>query len=115
MVDRKTVETFLKGFKEKMQITRVFFRDDRGKNAKALTDLELRPIDREAVLQNLKVEDYSEGPLEDTLYKGSELWIFGKEIKQSEVYIKISMGYGHGGVLCISFHIAERPMNYPFK
>ncbi len=115
MADKKEVDHFLKEFKEKMSITKVFFRDDRGKNAQTLADLEIRPIDREKVLQNLKAEDYSEGPLEDTLYKGSDLWVFGKEVKNNEVYIKISIGFGQGGVLCISFHLAERTMNYPLK
>jgi hypothetical protein len=61
------------------------------------------------------VEDYSEGPLDDTLYKGSDFWVFGKEVKKSEVYIKISIGAGQGGVLCISFHVAERIMDYSLK
>lgn len=115
MTTKKEVEQFLREFKEKMKLTTVFYRDDRGKNAQTLSDLELRPIDRDKTLLNLKVEDYSEGPYEDTLYKGSDLWVFGKEIKENEIYIKISIGFGQGGVLCISFHIAERTMNYPFK
>eukprot|EP01026_Neomeris_dumetosa_P010811 TRINITY_DN14001_c0_g1_i1.p5 TRINITY_DN14001_c0_g1~~TRINITY_DN14001_c0_g1_i1.p5 ORF type:complete len:120 (+),score=8.53 TRINITY_DN14001_c0_g1_i1:231-590(+) len=115
MATKQEVEQFLNEFKEKMTITTVFFRDDRGKNAQTLSDLEIRPVDREKVLLNLKVEDYSDGPLSDTLYEGSDMWVFGKEIKRNEVYIKISMGYGKGGVLCISFHIAERLMSYPFK
>jgi hypothetical protein len=98
-----------------MKLTTVLFRDDRGKNAQTLADLEIQPIEREKILLNLKVEDFAEGPLEDTLYKGSDLWVFGKEIKKNEIYIKISIGYGESGVLCISFHIAERPMSYPFK
>jgi hypothetical protein len=40
------VAAFLKDFKEKMKFWEVLFRDDRGKNAQALVDLELRPIER---------------------------------------------------------------------
>ncbi len=115
MATKEEVEQFLKEFKEKMRITRVFFRDDRGKNAQTLADLEIRPIEREKILEKLDLKDYSDGPLEDTLYKKSYLWVFGKEIKNNEIYIKISIGYGEGGVLCISFHIAEYKMIYPFK
>ena len=115
MASKTEVEQFLKEFKEKMKLTTVFFRDDRGKNAQTLSTLEIRPIEREKTLLNLKVEDYSEGPLENTLYKGSDLWVFGKEIKKNEIYIKISIGYGKGGVLCISFHIADKSMSYPLK
>lgn len=62
MATKTEVEQFLREFKEKMRITTVFFRDDRGKNAQTLSDLEIRPIDREKTLLNLKVEDYAEGP-----------------------------------------------------
>ena len=41
--------------------------------------------------------------------------IFGKLFKNSEVYIKISMGNENNKAICISFHCAERPMNYPLK
>ncbi|UII31381.1 hypothetical protein LVD17_24105 [Fulvivirga ulvae] len=115
MATKTEVEQFLREFKEKMKLTDVFFRDDRGKNAQTLADLEIRPIDRKKILLDLKVVDYAEGPLEDTLYKKSDMWVFGKEVKKNEVYIKISIGYGEGGVICISFHIAEKPMNYRFK
>lgn len=115
MATKEEVRQFLNEFKEKMKITRIYFRDDRGKNAQTLADLEIRPIEREKVLTDLEVLDYSEGPIEEKLYNKSDLWVFGKEIKKKEVYIKISIGYGEGGVLCISFHIAEYKMSYPFK
>jgi len=115
MITKHEVETFLKEFKEKKKFFSIFYRDDRGKNSQTLADLELRPIDRDKIIENLKVEDYSEGPLEETLYKGSDMWVFGKEVKKNEIYIKISIGYINAGVICISFHIAERKMNYPFK
>lgn len=60
MIERKAVESFLREFKEKMKVTQVLFRDDRGKNAQTLADLEIRPIEREAVLQKLQIENYSE-------------------------------------------------------
>lgn len=53
MSSEKEVGAFLQDFKEKMKLRDVLFRDDRGKNAKALLDLELRPIDRKTVLETL--------------------------------------------------------------
>lgn len=106
---------FLKDFKTKMKIWDVFFRDERGKNTQALLDLEITPLARKAVLEKLEVDDYSEGPLSDTLHKGTYMWVFGKTIKEKEVYIKISMGAPGAGVICISFHLAERKMSYPLK
>ncbi len=45
--------------------------------------------------------------MEDTLNKGPAMWIFGKQVKQQEIYIKITMGAPGTSVICISFHIAE--------
>lgn len=109
------VASFLKDFKEKMKFWDVLFRDDRGKNAQALVDLELRPIDRKAILEALETKDYSEGPLEEKLYGGADMWVFGKTVKKNEVYIKITMGTMSSSVICISFHLSEYKMNYPLK
>jgi len=76
------VASFLKNFKEKMMIWDVLFRDDRGKNAQALLDLELSPIERKVILEALKNKDYSEGPIEEKLYGGADMWVFGKTVKK---------------------------------
>ena len=115
MSSEAAVATFLKDFKEKMKFWDVLFRDDRGKNAQALVDLELRPIERKAILEALETKDYSEGPIEEKLYEGADMWVFGKTIKKKEVYIKITMGIMNSGVICISFHLAQHKMNYLLK
>lgn len=109
------VASFLKDFKEKMTFWDVLFRDDRGKNAQTLVDLELRPIERKTILEALETKDYSDGPLEEKLYGGADMWVFGKTIKKKEVYIKITMGAMGSSVICISFHLAQHKMNYPLK
>lgn len=115
MTTQQDVERFLKEFKDKMRVWDVLYRDDRGKNAQALIELELRPIDRKTTLEQLLPGDFSEGPLVDQLYRGADMWIFGKTIKKKEVYIKITLGAFGTSVICISFHLAERPMKYPFN
>lgn len=114
-ISEKEIESFLNLFKEKMKIQEVLFRDERGKNAQALLDLEIRPVEREEILASLKIKEYCTGPIKDTLYNGSDLWVFGRIIKKKEVYIKISMGFPGSGVICISFHIAERKLKFPLK
>jgi len=109
------VISFLKDFKDKMKIWDVLFRDDRGKNAQALVDLEIRPIERKEILMALEAKDYSEGPLAESLYRGADMWVFGRNIKEREVYIKITMGAMGSSVICISFHLAQHKMVYPFK
>lgn len=115
MATKDEVNGFLRDFKVKMNIWDVLFRDDRGKNSQALAELELRPIDRKKVLEELKVEDYCEGPLSEELYGGSNMWVFGRILKSKEIYIKITMGSANMCVLCISFHIAEHKLKYSFK
>jgi len=43
------------------------------------------------------------------------MWVFGKTVKNKEIYIKISLGKENTNAICISFHIAEYDLTYPFK
>lgn len=101
------VSLFLKRFKDKAKIFGIIFRDDRGKNTQALLDLEITALKRLEIIKNLEVDDFVEGPLEDTLNKVADLWVFGKKVKSQDVYIKISMGIANNSAVCISFHVAE--------
>jgi len=98
-----------------MKIFDVIFRDDRGKNNTTFLELELTTFSCIKVLENLKIDDYSEGPITDKINNYGELWVFGKQVKGKEVYIKISMGHPSSSTICISFHIAEYPITYPLK
>lgn len=49
------------------------------------------------------------------LNRFGDLWVFGKDVKGQEVYIKICYGLPNRSTICISFHVAEFPMNYPYK
>jgi hypothetical protein len=53
--------------------------------------------------------------LEEKMYGGEDMWVFGKTIKKKEVYIKITIGPMGSSVICISFHMAQHKMNYPLK
>lgn len=115
MATREDVERFLNSFHAKMKVFRIIFRDDRGKNTQALAELEITPTYRENIIKDIVVDDYSEGPILDTLNTYGDMWVFGKDVKKQEVYIKISLGHPNSSTICISFHKAERPINYPFK
>jgi hypothetical protein len=115
MTTKEDVERFLNQFHEKLKIYNIFFRDDREKNTQTLTELEITSNDRIEIIKTIKVEDYSSGPIVDTLNKMGDLWVFGKDVKGNEVYIKISLGYPNSRTICISFHKAEHKMSYPFK
>jgi hypothetical protein len=93
----------------------IVFLDDRGKNAQTLADLEFRPTFRKKVIEELEIIDFSQGPLPENWFGSREMWVFGKQVKGNEIYIKITMGLEASGTICISFHKAEYPMKYPFK
>jgi len=115
MATKQEVEHFLSEFRTKMRIFQIIFRDDRGKNAQALLDLEISPGKRKEIIEKLSMEDYSQGPLEEQMSNIAPMWVFGKNVRETEVYIKISMGKENSQTICISFHPAEYSMNYPFK
>lgn len=115
MVSREEVQRFLDRFNAKMKIYGIIYRDDRGKNRQTLEELEIVPMYRRVVIESLVVEDYVQGPVIDELNRRGEMWVFGKDVKAREVCIKIMLGCESGQTICISFHIAERPLNYSFK
>jgi len=115
MATQEEVRIFLGDFKVKMSVFSILFRDNRMKNTRVLLDFEISWMKRKEVIESISVEDYSEGPLDDKLYGIASMWVFGKYIKELEIYIKISFGKPNGQVLCISFHPSEYPMKYPFK
>lgn len=115
MITKEEVQTFLNLFHSKMKVFGIIYRDDRGKNQKTLEELEIVPLYRKMVIENLIVEDYVQGPVVDELNKLGEMWVFGKDVKNREVYIKIMLGGCNCQTICISFHLAEYPLKYPLK
>jgi hypothetical protein len=115
MATKLEVQRFLRTFHAKLKVFDILFWDDRLKNRQALLDLDITPVFRVEIIKNLAVSDYSAGPVVSALDKNTEMWVFGKDVKQREVYIKISLGFPNASVICISFHLAERELEYPFK
>lgn len=115
MVTKEDVERFLADFNVKIKIFGIRFRDDRAKNHNSLLELGVTPSERLNVLMRLECYDYSAVPIVDELNNQGEMWVFGKDVKGNEVYIKISMGRPNSHTICVSFHKAEYPMSYPLK
>jgi hypothetical protein len=117
MVRREEVERFLEDFTCKLEYWGLYIRTDRTnpKNTLTLLELELTHAHVRKILEKLEPEDYSKGPLADTLYNFTEMWVFGKIIKGREIYIKIQLGRPQSQAICISFHFAEHKMEYPLK
>jgi hypothetical protein len=84
-------------------------------NAQTLSDLNLTASGQRAIIESLRPEDYCSGPEEDEKYPWKIVAVFGKNYGNTELYIKLSVGYDQTAVVCLSFHAAAHPMPYQFK
>jgi len=115
-VIRPFVEGFLKAFREAISKNglQVIFRTS---NNQALIDLGLTPKLREEIILNLQSDNYAQGPLPDDQGMPGDVWIFGCEVNNREVYVKIKLVEVNGEkyAKCLSFHPSQHPLNYPLK
>ncbi len=107
----------MKEFKIKLGFLGITILHDRKKNyeTRNLQEISTEQIKQE--LRTLQETDFSEAKVEEFGVYGTEMWIFGKIVKEKEIYIKITLGYPNSKTICISFHISDfkTPMKYPFK
>ena len=107
------VNRFLEQFKVKASVFGIIYRV-RDKNEETLFNLGISAQMREKIVLSLEGTDFSHTTLGDVFDEGDVLWVFGKDYKGTELYIKITI-IDNGRCLCVSFHEAEHPINYPFK
>jgi len=88
----------------------------RQETLETLLALGLTKRNLEEIVLSLSVDDYSSGPVEDRDRQGY-LWIFGKQVKGRQMYIKLKVVVVSGKVMakCLSFHVAKFPMSFPLK
>lgn len=108
---KQEVEEFLGRFGIKFDVWGIFYLD-RDKNEEALKALGITPKARDEIVRQLQTDDYVE-TLPTVFF--DEMWVFGRDMDGIELYIKIAMGQPNDRTICISFHIAEHPINYAFK
>jgi len=113
MKTKDDVQCFLDQFFPKLEIWGIFFLE-RGKNLDALKELGISPLEREQIIRTIVADDFIE-TIQDVLYNFGEMWVFGKDQEQDGIYIKIALGNPGSNVLCISFHKAEKKLQYAFR
>jgi len=96
------------------------FLGSKPKNFHTLLKLGLKYAHVKQEILNLTPKEYSAGPVLDknqTNYKDESFWIFGKNIQNKLIYIKLKIRETtfHKEILCMSFHIAEHQMKFPLK
>lgn len=112
---KEGIRRFLREFKEIATGRRGIDIVDRRKNMQALAKLGLTKKNCREEILNLSVEDYCDGPKPDKDRPG-EVWEFGKLIEGKELYIKLKIAQVKDVKLakCLSFHVAEWPLCFPF-
>lgn len=117
--DKENIIKFLSDFRERMRWINppIIYLDQRDKNnVQLLASLDITGNKRDGIIKELTFLDYMEGPYENNFKGQGDVWVFGKEIKGTDVYIKIYINTVlNRPNICISFHISEYPNLYPQK
>lgn len=108
------VRAFLREFRSLMKNSD-FYVINRYENIQGLLALGINEKIRKNELLSLNVLNYSSGPTPDDDCSGV-VWILGKIVRSKEVYIKLKIFQQARGnkAICLSFHLAERKLTYPF-
>lgn len=91
---------------------------ERHKNMTFLNRMGISIDDALFMVTILKHTDYYRGPTpeRDSKYPPGDMWEFGiPEELSEEVYVKLKELHLCEDVLCMSFHNAEFPVNYPYR
>ncbi len=110
--EKEEVERFLKQFMPKLDIWGIIF-IDRDKNDAALKAMGITPKARETIIRGIETDDYVE-TIQDIASWGN-MWVFGKDAFDKNIYIKITLGQPNSKTICISFHESEYKIEYAFK
>ncbi len=113
MAKPEEITAFLKKFKPLIVKEMNFV--NRKDNIATISYLGLTIPDVKGILSQLTYKDYVKGPEKDIDRSGNMIWEFGVHIKGEEIYIKLSDDFSFDKAKCISFHIAQYPIQYPYK
>lgn len=81
-----------------------------------LLELDYQAEDVVDRLAELTIEEYSETLFDRDDDNPPRLFVFGKVIHDQLVYIKLKIkGEPARKILCVSFHFAEYPMDFPYR
>ena len=119
-LQREIVRNVLIKIKNLIAKGNYIFLGNRKKNFETLLELGLKYSHVKQDILSLTPKEYSEGPLLDKdqiNYKDEFFWIFGKNIQNKLIYIKLKIRKTnkYEEAVCMSFHIAEYQMKFPLR
>lgn len=109
---QEEVESFLRQFIPKMNIWGIIF-IDRKKNKEAMSALGINYTASKEIIRDIHSIDYVETILDS--FSFGDMWVFGKDVNERELYVKVALGQPGTSTICISFHPAESPLRYAFR
>lgn len=80
-----------------------------------LLDLDYDTEDIVNHLKELKLSEYSETKIDTDDVHPPVLFVFGKDISDRLIYVKLKIRDGGRKVVCVSFHYAKRTMLFPYR
>lgn len=126
--DKKTVREFLRKLKRILgdsafQIDRNLFFNSKKKEgekeqfstAYTMVDLDYDAYDVIERLKELAVHEYSHTLFDRDNDNPPLLFVFGKDIQERIIYIKLKIREGKKKIICVSFHYAEYVLEYPYQ
>lgn len=113
MASPQEITDFLKKFK--LVLLQDFTFIKRKKNLDTVSRLGITIPYVKTLFAQLTYKDYINGPEKDKDRHGNMIWEFGIHIQGEEIYIKLSDDFSFNKAKCISFHIADFPIKYPYK
>ena len=90
---------------------------DRLKDVQTRAELDISYGEQIEHIVRLTCSNYYRGPKPDRSSPYQTVYEFGTMINDREIYIKLAVGERSGlmNARCISFHIAEQPIDYPLR
>ena len=113
MATIQEVTSFLKQFKHVLLQGFTFI--PRKKNLDTVIYLGITIPYVKMIFSQLTYEDYISGPEKDRDRPSNMIWEFGIHAQGKDIYIKLSDDFSFNKAKCISFHIADYPIKYPYK
>ena len=107
------VRGFLRSLNVKIDIYGMVFAE-RKRCQETMRMLGINEAVAKSIIKTLEATDFSKY-FDDAIQWGCDLWAFGKDDNDEEIYIKIGLGIPNRQTICVSFHKADFPIQYPFK
>jgi len=112
--DQKSIKTVITSIKARRSKWHLSHRTKNLLTLSAIGLVEKTALDE--IFMTISWKDYSAGPLADDHHPPipGDIWIFGLQISERECYLKFQ-DRPNQTVIWISLHIAEHPLQYPFR